>query len=582
MFYRLGFIGASKTATCLANYFRSFSNIEIVGFYSLNLDSSIESATIVDSKFFDDPTAILVGSDIIFVGVNDDNIGRVATELVSNYKQHVRQQLFCHFSGAVASTVLKDSGLVNCASMHPIFSFPSKQQFNPNSLKECKFTLEGDSLDLLINLLEYTKNQHYTITADYKRNYHLACVLASSGILGMIAWANRLLSTINHQGIDLSNLSMEVINNLLKHKNIGAVITGPLARGDSQIMKDYFTLLDDNEQTSFAHLMSVLLPHTRLSDIKVQEFYNIFNLEDKMRENNPFSTKTNEQRGISTETNSLAVDGINEQTSIKVKKPFSINDFNCNNKISMVTAYDYHSARLVEESGINAILVGDSLGMVIQGNANTISVTKEDMIYHAKLVRRGAPNTFIVVDMPYMSYHNTIAQTVENGGEIIKTTGTNALKLEVNSISSIQHVQALIDAQIPVMGHIGLTGQSINIFGGFKVQGKNDETAKKIINLAKRLEEVGCFAIVLECMPAGLATTITGMLNIPTIGIGSGVDCNEQILVLHDLLGIHAGHTPRFVKQYLNGNELINIALRNYVEEVQDCSFPQQVHCFKG
>jgi 3-methyl-2-oxobutanoate hydroxymethyltransferase len=265
-----------------------------------------------------------------------------------------------------------------------------------------------------------------------------------------------------------------------------------------------------------------------------------------------------------------------------MQKSFTINDFTRDNKISMITAYDYHSARLAEDAGINAILIGDSLGMVIQGHANTISVTKDDIIYHSKLVRRGAPNTFLVADMPYMSYHSTISQTVENGGEVIKNTGVNALKLEVNCISTIQHVQALINAQIPVMGHIGLTGQSINVFGGFKVQGKNEDSVEKIIKLAKMLEDVGCFAVVLECIPVKLATTITDMLSIPTIGIGSGIHCNGQILVFHDLLGIHSGYTPRFVKQYLNGNEVISNAIKNYMEEVNNNSFPKEEHCFKG
>ncbi|HLX55292.1 MAG TPA: DUF2520 domain-containing protein, partial [Aquella sp.] len=206
MLYRLGFIGASKTATGLANYFRSFPNIEIVGFYSRNLDSSIESATITDSKFFEDPTTILTQSDIIFIGVNDDSIGMTASKLANDYKALIQQQLFCHFSGRMSSMVLKNAWIGNYASMHPIFSFSSKQHFKPNTLAQCKFTLEGDNLDKLINLLEYTKNQYYIIKAEDKLNYHLACVLASSGVLGVIAWSNQLLSKINQQEIDLSVL----------------------------------------------------------------------------------------------------------------------------------------------------------------------------------------------------------------------------------------------------------------------------------------------------------------------------------------------------------------------------------------
>jgi 3-methyl-2-oxobutanoate hydroxymethyltransferase len=257
---------------------------------------------------------------------------------------------------------------------------------------------------------------------------------------------------------------------------------------------------------------------------------------------------------------------------------FKLGDFtnkkNNQQKITVVTAYDYFSAKIVQNANIDVILVGDSLGMVIQGHDSTIPVTIDDMLYHAKLVKRGASNSFIVVDMPYLSYHNNISDTITNAGLIMKQTQASAIKIEVNDIATIKHIEALIQAQIPVMAHIGLTPQSVNIFGGYKVQGKNEEQAAKILNLAKLLENAGVFAIVLECMPNELAKTITNNINVATIGIGSGVNCDGQVLVFHDLLGINNGHQPKFVKQYLNSYELMQAAITEYKNEVELSKFP--------
>ncbi len=252
---------------------------------------------------------------------------------------------------------------------------------------------------------------------------------------------------------------------------------------------------------------------------------------------------------------------------------FKLNDFQTykqnDKKISMVTAYDYFSAKIVAESEIDTILVGDSLGMVFAGNKNTISVTVDDMIYHAKAVKNGAPNSFIIVDMPFLSYHSTLAKTIKNAGKIIKSTYCNAVKVEINSEQTISHVKALIDAQIPVIGHIGLTPQSVNIFGGFKTQGKTTDEANKIIDFAHKLVEAGVSAIVLECIPEQLAKTITNQINVPTIGIGAGMYCDGQVLVFHDLLGFDPNKKYQFVTQYANAYGYLTDALKNYKLDVE-------------
>jgi 3-methyl-2-oxobutanoate hydroxymethyltransferase len=257
---------------------------------------------------------------------------------------------------------------------------------------------------------------------------------------------------------------------------------------------------------------------------------------------------------------------------------FKLNDFQVykqtHKKITMVTAYDYFSAKIVAESGIDTILVGDSLGMVFAGNNDTLSVTIDNMIYHANAVKKGAPDSFIIVDMPFLSYHTKETKTIKNAGKIIKATNCNAVKVEINSIATLSHVKALIDAQIPVIGHLGLTPQSVNIFGGFKIQGKTNMEANKIIDLAAKLNEIGVSAIVLECIPDELAKAITTQINIPTIGIGAGNACDGQVLVFYDLLGFEPDKKLKFVKEYANAYQYLTTALKNYKNEVNQAKFP--------
>ena len=251
-----------------------------------------------------------------------------------------------------------------------------------------------------------------------------------------------------------------------------------------------------------------------------------------------------------------------------------------NEKLSMLTAYDYSTAKIIDEAGINGILVGDSLGMVCLGYEDTLSVTMEDMIHHTSAVTRGAKNTLVVADMPFMSYQTCVYDAVVNAGRLIKEGRAQAVKLE-GGIEVCDKIEAIVKASIPVMGHIGLTPQSVNAFGGFKVQGKDKEAAKKLIDEALAIEKAGAFAVVLECVPAKLAAIISEKLSIPTIGIGAGVNCDGQILVYQDMLGLFSDFTPKFVKKYENLGEKMNIAFRKYIEEVKDGVFPAEEYSFK-
>ncbi|MFX0548137.1 3-methyl-2-oxobutanoate hydroxymethyltransferase [Hathewaya histolytica] len=249
-------------------------------------------------------------------------------------------------------------------------------------------------------------------------------------------------------------------------------------------------------------------------------------------------------------------------------------------KLTMLTCYDYSTAKLMDDTGINGILVGDSLGMVCLGYKDTLSVTMEDMIHHTKAVTRGTENTLVVGDMPFMSYQTSICDAVKNAGRLIKEGGASAVKLE-GGASVVEEIKAIVKAQIPVMGHIGLTPQSVNMFGGFKVQGRNEENAKRLIEDAKKLEEAGVFAIVLECIPAKLAEIISKEISVPTIGIGAGAGCDGQILVYHDMLNMFSDLKPKFVKTFSNVGDVMREGINNYISEVKNGTFPSSEHSFK-
>lgn len=246
-----------------------------------------------------------------------------------------------------------------------------------------------------------------------------------------------------------------------------------------------------------------------------------------------------------------------------------------NEKIVMLTAYDYPSAKYVEMAGIDLILVGDSLGMVILGYENTLKVTVSDMVHHAKAVRNGAKESFIIVDMPYMSYHISNEETKRNAAKLILEADANAVKLEGGKPSRIEAIKAIIDCEIPVVGHLGLTPQSIYQFGGYVVQGKKEADQEKILEQAKAIEQAGAFMIVLEGIPEKLGKEITENLSIPTIGIGAGRFTDGQVLVYHDVLGM-ADFSPKFVRKYMNLSERIPANLKKFINDVKEGEFPKK------
>lgn len=249
-------------------------------------------------------------------------------------------------------------------------------------------------------------------------------------------------------------------------------------------------------------------------------------------------------------------------------------------KVTMLTAYDYSTAKLVDEAGIDSILVGDSLGNVILGYEDTISVTMEDMIHHGAAVARGAKDALIVIDMPFMSYQASVYDAVVNAGRLMKEGRANAVKLE-GGASVCPQIRAITESGIPVVAHLGLTPQSVNAFGGYKVQGKSETAAAKLLGDALAVQEAGAFAVVLECVPAKLAALITERLDITTIGIGAGSGCDGQVLVYQDMLGMFTDYVPKFVKQFARVGDIMKQAFADYKREVSEGTFPAEEHSYK-
>ncbi|KYH33890.1 3-methyl-2-oxobutanoate hydroxymethyltransferase [Neomoorella mulderi] len=249
-------------------------------------------------------------------------------------------------------------------------------------------------------------------------------------------------------------------------------------------------------------------------------------------------------------------------------------------KITMVTAYDYPSALLADRAGMDMLLVGDSLGMVVLGYQSTVPVTMDEMVHHTRAVMRANPAALVVADLPFLSYQASVQDAVYSAGRLVKEGGADAVKLE-GGRAMIPMVRAIVDAGIPVMGHLGLTPQSVVQLGGYRVQGREAAAAEKIAADAAELVEAGIFSLVLECVPAELARRITAELPVPTIGIGAGPDCDGQVLVYHDLLGLFDRFQPKFVKRYVNLGEAIVKALEDYREEVRQGKFPGEEHSFR-
>ena len=247
--------------------------------------------------------------------------------------------------------------------------------------------------------------------------------------------------------------------------------------------------------------------------------------------------------------------------------------------IAMLTAYDYPSAKLAESAGMDLILVGDSVGMVALGYDSTVPVTMDDMVLHTRAVKRGAVNTFVVTDLPFLTYHSSIPETIKHAGRLMQEAGAHAVKLEGGG-EVITFIHKLTSAGVPVMGHLGLTPQSVGVLGGYKVQAKESDSAALLLKEAKAIEQAGAFSLVLECVPQQLTDIVSNELSIPVIGIGAGAQADGQVLVYHDIIGYGSEHVPKFVKQYANVSSTIKRAIETYVADVKGKEFPEQKHSF--
>ncbi len=248
-------------------------------------------------------------------------------------------------------------------------------------------------------------------------------------------------------------------------------------------------------------------------------------------------------------------------------------------RIAMVTTYDYSTARIVDEVGIPLVLVGDSLGMVVLGYESTIPVTMEEVLHHTKAVVRGTKRALVIGDMPFMTYHTSVSDAQRNAARFIQEGGAQAIKLE-GGVTVAEKVRAIVNCGIPVMGHIGLTPQSINQLGGYKIQGKTPEAARRLLKDARALEEAGAFAVLMETVPAPLATFITQKLSVPTIGIGAGPGCDGEVQIINDILGWYTDFVPKHTKQYIKLNDIMSSALTQYYNEVKDGKFPTEAQSF--
>ena len=249
-------------------------------------------------------------------------------------------------------------------------------------------------------------------------------------------------------------------------------------------------------------------------------------------------------------------------------------------KITCLTAYDYSFARILDEAGVEMLLVGDSLGCVVQGQPNTLAVTMDEMIYHTRLVARGRKRALLISDMPFLSYQTSREQALQNAGRFLKEAGAEAVKLE-GGVTVRETIDAIVKAGIPVMGHVGLTPQSVHQFGGYKIQGREKDRRERVLRDALAVEEAGAFSIVLEGMPLELAKEITERLTIPTIGIGAGAHCDGQVLVIHDMLGLFDDFTPKFVKRYADLKNTVTGAAKEFIGEVKEKKFPTEEHSFR-
>ena len=425
-------------------------------------------------------------------------------------------------------------------------------------LQNAFFTLEGhaQALAVMEPLLQKMGNPVQRIAPEQKALYHAAAATLSNQVVALLASGYEMLEAC---GFDTENarrasaaLVRGNVENVIASGCVQA-LTGPIERGDLVTVEKHLQVIPAQGKEMY---MALAREQIRLAKKK-----------------NPHRDYTDMECLLADEKRRRRKQMKNTVVTFKEAKAKG-------EKLTMLTAYDYSTAKLVDGAGINSILVGDSLGNVVLGYPDTISVTMEDMIHHCAAVSRGIKDTLLICDMPFMSYQASVYDAVVNAGRLMKEGRAHAVKLE-GGVEMEETIRAIVNASIPVCGHIGLTPQSINAFGGFKVQGKGEAAAQKLLDDARAVERAGAFAVVLECVPAALAKRVTEEISIPTIGIGAGADCDGQVLVYQDMLGMFTDFKPKFVKHFANVGQIMTEAFKAYDAEVKAGEFPAAEHTYK-
>lgn len=557
---RVGFIGAGKAGTALGRYFAAYA-VPPAGFASRTFEHARAAAQASASEAFASIDELLAACDIAVIAVDDASIPAVWDEI--RRCTGPRPRIVCHCSGARTVRVFEgahDAGIDVC-SCHPLCALPYGVALD--AVREAVFALEGDepAVRALEALLAACGTRTVRIDPARKRAYHAAAACASNLVVALAAQAEAVMRACGldadaaHAGI---SALMGATGRSLAERGCDDALTGPVERNDVHTVAAHLDALEGDALIAYRALSRTLLP------IAARK--------------HPARDWT-AMRALLAERNAPKPPAPKEEAPMKQTVVTFQRAKEEGRKISMLTAYDYSTAKLVDEAGIDGILVGDSLGNVVLGYEDTVSVTMEDMIHHGAAVARGAHDALVVIDMPFMSYQTSAYDAVVNAGRLMKEGRGDCVKLE-GGVEMADRIRAIVAAGIPVMAHIGLTPQSINAFGGFKVQGKTEQAARRILEDAEAVEAAGAFAVVLEAVPAPLAALVTERVSIPTIGIGAGARCDGQILVYQDLVGMFSDFTPKFVKRYASVGQAMKEAFARYADEVRSGAFPDEGHAY--
>lgn len=566
---RAGIIGAGKLGTALGKHM-VLHGTSLAGYASRTISSAEAAAAFTGSRAYGQIGSLLAECDTLFLTVPDGAIAPLWRELAS---EPLHGKTICHCSGALSSLVFEDIGETGAQgfSVHPLFA--AHDRFTAHKgLEGAYFTVEGTGAgrEALCKWLRRMGNPCEVITSGNKTLYHATCVMVSNLAVGLAQLGANLLGQCGLEA-DFCEKAWQSLflgnAHTLCEKGPVQALTGPVERGDTGTVQKHLEALSGPEREVY-RLLSLTLVQIAEQKHPGRDYHP---LKEVLYPNN-------DGRG---QRPHRAMKHLPRKETEPVKKTVVTfqQQKQSGEKITMLTGYDYSTAKLMDEAGIDCILVGDSLGMVMLGYQDTLPVTMEDMIHHTRAVARGVKNAMVVADLPFMSYQTSVYDAVFNAGRLMKEGRAAAVKLE-GGREFFKHIRAITNASVPVVGHLGLTPQSVHAFGGYRVQGRDEAAARKLVDDALAVQEAGAFAVVLECVPADLAAHITKMLRIPTIGIGGGAGCDGQVLVYQDMLAMYSDMKPKFVKQFANVGELMKQAFHDYIEETRSGAFPAPEHSY--